>query len=320
MKITLDTNCIINLLDATSTSATSSPELVALVQYALSGPGQIAITTRVEADLLKDKNPARQAEMLRQLEMFPVIGTVGRFDVTQFDGGDIMADPKVQRLAQEIQQIVFPGLRDDDKRRGNKLNDIDHLVGHFINQYEVFVTDDKDILKKAEALGVTPGIRVLTPAACIAMIEAQQTAMQKQPLKAVGSNPDFHVRALRGRVTFDYSSNDHRFTIGDGLLLFETRWSKAGDATIHAYRDAPSIDAIALAREKAAITEIADAAGFDFSTRVRSPNIGQIVIWRNANGFYAATQIVALRHDGKGDFLTFDYVILEKGGADFSKR
>lgn len=57
LKLTLDTNSVVNALDATSPTATSVDDLTALIRYGLSGKVEIAITTRVEDDLLRDKIP-----------------------------------------------------------------------------------------------------------------------------------------------------------------------------------------------------------------------------------------------------------------------
>ena len=59
-----------------------------------------------------------------------------------------------------------------------------------------------------------------------------------------------------------------------------------------------------------------DASAYDFSSRVRSPRLGQIVIWRNVNGLYAATRIVSIKDDKRSDEhdeLTFEYRILLDG-------
>lgn len=320
MKITLDTNCIINLLDRSSTTATSSQELAGLIRLAMSGAAEVAITTRVEADLLKDKNLDRQADMLRQLQLFPVVGTVARWDVSTWDGADVWVDERTTRLTDDLTKLVFPGLSADDKRYSNKVNDIDHLVGHLINRRDIFVTDDRDILRKADALRASPGIVVLTPSDCLAYIERMEEGKRRRALAPTGPDPKYQSRALRGRVAFDYSNNNKRFTIGEGHFLFETRWSKASNSAIHAYNDPPSIAAIALAKGAVAIADIHNATAFDYSSRTRTPRTGEIVIWRNTNGLYAATKIISIKDDTRGasaDELTFEYVILD-GGADFS--
>jgi hypothetical protein len=171
LKITLDTNCIINLFDRQSTSASSVSELSTLIQYALSGKITIAITTRVETDLMNDQDQTRRTEMLRTLCNFPVIGTVGRWDVSRWGGGDVFSDDELTRRRDDIQGIVFPGLQRTDKRYGNKRNDVDHLLGHAINGQDIFVTDDGDILRHRESLRRSPGILVMSPLECLKHID-----------------------------------------------------------------------------------------------------------------------------------------------------
>lgn len=320
MKITLDTNCVINLLDNASTTATSADELAGLIKFAMSGSAEIAITTRVESDLLKDKNPERQAGMLRQLQIFPVVGSVARFDVSTWDSGDVWVTEKSERLVDDLTKLVFPGLSASDKRYGNKLNDIDHLVGHFINRRDIFVTDDRDILRNAKALKSSPGIVVMKPIECLDVLTRIEDSKRQKTLTPATSDAKYHSPALSGSVTFDYSNNNHSFSLGNGYFLFETRWSKASDTSIHAYNDPPSISGIAIAKGAEAIADIRDASAFDFSSRSRTPTTGQILIWRNANGLYAATKIIAIQDDTRGassDKLTIEYVILGVGGHDF---
>ena len=133
--------------------------------------------------------------------------------------------------------------------------------------------------------------------------------------------PSSRSRASEGEVTFDYSSFDGRFRIGDGAYLFETSWSKASDTTIYCYNDPPSIRGIALAPQGSKMNEIVDASILDFSSRARSPEEGRVVVFENANGFYAAVDVLDIKDDSRSDDrdeLTFRYWILTDGTKDFS--
>jgi hypothetical protein len=321
-KITLDTNCVIGLLDTKSETATSTEELRELVRLALSGKIELSITTRVEVDVERDNDSQRRASMLKQIAMFPVIGTVARWDTSKWDGEDIWVGPEEQALAEEVQRTVFPGLTPKSARYENKIADIDHLLGHKLSGRDIFVTDDSGILRRHAELRASFGIVVMKPAECLEFIDSYFSGLRVKALALVRDDAAYRDRRLEGTATFDYSNNDHRFTIGEGLYMFETRWSKASDRSIHAYRDSPSIDAIALAKGAKEIRDITDAAAYDFSSRFRSPQIGQIVIWRYVNGLYAATKITAIRddtRDAEADQLSFEYVILPDGAADFSR-
>lgn len=173
IKLTLDTNCIINLLDYQSKSAISVDELVEILRYGLEGDVNIAITTRVDSDVSKDKNQDRKNEILKRISMFPIIGSVARLDISKLDSGDVLSGKEHQSLEDEIKKIVFPNLKKDDSHYSNKINDVDHLIGHKINQRDVFVTDDQQILKKAETLESSIGIKVMDPKKALEYINLQ---------------------------------------------------------------------------------------------------------------------------------------------------
>ncbi len=78
-KLTLDNNCIINLFDFNAETPTSVEPLSEIIKFSLSNKVDIAITTRVEADLENDRDDARRSEMMRKLNMFPVVGTLARW-------------------------------------------------------------------------------------------------------------------------------------------------------------------------------------------------------------------------------------------------
>ena len=134
--------------------------------------------------------------------------------------------------------------------------------------------------------------------------------------------PSPQSRAPSGTATFDYSSFDGRFRIGDGVCLFETSWSRASDTTIHCLNDPPSIKGIALAPRGAELGDITDASALDYTSRSRMPEEGRIVVLQNTNGLYAALQILDIKDDTRSDDrdeLTFRYWILTDGTKDFSK-
>lgn len=167
-KLTLDNNCIINLLDTKSLTATSVKELSKIMRLALSSIADIAITTRVDADLKNDADVVRKTTLLKQIQKFPVVGTVARIGVSKWDSGDVYGGEESIRWADDIQKIVFPsGLNSNSSTYGNKINDIDHLLGHKINRRDIFVTDDGDMLRKSENLKKSLGIVVMTPASCL---------------------------------------------------------------------------------------------------------------------------------------------------------
>lgn len=103
------------------------------------------------------------------------------------------------------------------------------------------------------------------------------------PLVSFG--PERYVSpSLAGNVVFDYSNNNGRYVIGAGDMAFETAWSRGGNTSIHTYTDPPSIRSVALALGAENITDITDGSVYDTSSRVRSPRLGEIVVWQNTAG------------------------------------
>jgi len=126
--------------------------------------------------------------------------------------------------------------------------------------------------------------------------------------------------ALSGVVTFDYSNNDGQYVLGAGDMAFETRWSRSGNTAIHAYNNPPSIRTVALANGIHAISDIEDASIYDTSSQIRSPRLGEVVVWQNTAGYFAATRIERLKSRGHGDSVdevVFSYVIQPNRTSSF---
>ena len=102
--------------------------------------------------------------------------------------------------------------------------------------------------------------------------------------------------------------------------MFETDWSKSSDRNIQLLKDPVSILTVAVVKDKQRINEIEDARVYDGSSRIRCPNVGQLAVLKNTNGFFAAIKIISIRDDTRGsqfDELTFDYVIQTNGTPSF---
>lgn len=234
IKLTFDTNCLINLLDYKSESAISVDELAEIIRYGLEGDVNIAITTRVDSDVNKDKDQDRKSEILKRISMFPTIGTVTRLDTSKFDSGDVLAGEEHKTLEDELKKIIFPNLKSDDPHYGNKINDIDHLIGHKINKRDIFVTDDQQILKKAETLKSSVGIEVMDPKKVLEYInlQANQVVLAQEFSEKFGEYKDIVIAAMTGRINDEQLVRYEELrkwmvrklpVIKDGLLNFKFR-------------------------------------------------------------------------------------------------
>ena len=134
--------------------------------------------------------------------------------------------------------------------------------------------------------------------------------------------PPPRTTAPTGKVVFDYSSFNGSYVIGSGMLEFETKWTKASDTTIYASNDPPSINGIAMARGCTSISQVKNAASLDYSSRIRTPSLGQILVLRNIDGFYAALQVLEIKDDSRRDDrdeIRFRYAIQSNGSDDFTE-
>lgn len=132
----------------------------------------------------------------------------------------------------------------------------------------------------------------------------------------------YSAKRLSGRATFDYSNNNGHYAIGVGELLFETKWSKASDTSIHLYNDLPSIETVAIAAGATSIEAVTDASVYDGSSRTRTVKEGEVAILKNRGGNYAALQVLDVKDRTRSDDrdeLTFRYVINPEGGRSFSQ-
>ena len=141
--------------------------------------------------------------------------------------------------------------------------------------------------------------------------------------KFIPSSERYVSPSPKGQATFDYSNNNGRYCIGQGEMMFELKFSKASDVRIHMYNDPASIRTIALVKDISEIELIDDAESYEATSRTRCPDIGQIVVLQNANGFYAAVKILAIKDDKRKDLndeVTFEYIIQTNGSPDFTNK
>ncbi|MCH4213001.1 MAG: toll/interleukin-1 receptor domain-containing protein [Prevotella sp.] len=120
---------------------------------------------------------------------------------------------------------------------------------------------------------------------------------------------NFQDPALSGKVSFDYSKNDGDFLIGNGEYAFTTHWSTAGMGCIYCYRD--KVRRIGYNPSFKDFPSRDSITKFDFSSRCRTINEGQIVILENQNNKFAAIKVTKIFKNVNdfGHLLNFEYQI-----------
>jgi hypothetical protein len=126
-----------------------------------------------------------------------------------------------------------------------------------------------------------------------------------------------------GEVTFNYESFDGRYVLGTEPWRFETSWSQASIQSIHMYNDPAGIKGIAIAENVMSISQIDQniVNQSDFTSRNRTPRIGQFVIIENSAGYFAAIEILSINasHIPSQNAMTFRYAILTDQSTDFAR-
>ncbi len=154
----------------------------------------------------------------------------------------------------------------------------------------------------------------------VALLVCEKLGVAPSSIKADQVPPPKNP-ALQGIAEFNYSNNNGNFIIGNSHLEFRTHWSKAGKTSIHCYTDSTNLNGLALARIGADIKSINSTKDLDFTSRVRTPKIGQAIILKNCNNIYAALKILDIKDDTRGDtedYLKLEYWILDDGSDNFT--
>ncbi|EJM65922.1 SEFIR domain-containing protein [Pseudomonas sp. GM50] len=136
--------------------------------------------------------------------------------------------------------------------------------------------------------------------------------------KLVTGLSGYSSSALAGVVDFDYSNNNGEYSCGSGAMGFLTKWSSASNTSIHVYSDPYNIEGVAIAKGAKQFEEILNPQGYDFTSRARTPKVGEIVVFKNINGFFMAAQIEQIQcssHGSMSDRVTFAYAVLSRPGS-----
>ena len=111
---------------------------------------------------------------------------------------------------------------------------------------------------------------------------------------------------MDGHVVFRYDNNNGIYSIGMGEYQFDTRWSRAGNDSIHAYGK------IGFNPDITEMPEYKDIVLFDFSSNLRTLKKGQLLIVENKHSRFAAIKLGTIKSAAHGhhhDEMEFDYHI-----------
>ena len=126
--------------------------------------------------------------------------------------------------------------------------------------------------------------------------------------KAQIESIQYHSSAMEGTVTFPFDNNNGIFTIGSGEYAFDTRWSRAGNNSIHAY------GYIGYKQGETEFPPVDKLLDFDYSSEHRTIHTGDIIIIKNENDHFAAIKLGPVKSSSHGhpfDEMIFDYHIYD---------
>jgi len=235
-------------------------------------------------------------EMIEETDIFILFGTsIGETDKTWWrEIADRCLDPKCRIIIFNYNETF---------NKSNTLQTIrtkNSFIEHFLSHLDHL---DQDSINS---------IRLRT----IVSEDIADMFQMKPTLKWRNSSPE-----PTGQADFIYSSNNGKYRIGSGDMAFELHFTKASNTSIHMTRNSKGIESIALAKGISEINQIKNIDEFDFTSRVRTPQIGNIVIIKNTAGYYAAVKLIDVTDNTKGDEVDeveFEYVILNNKSYDFS--
>jgi hypothetical protein len=105
-----------------------------------------------------------------------------------------------------------------------------------------------------------------------------------------------------GEFSVDYRNHNGRFFIGSGEWMFETDWSAGGANVIHVMNDPSGIRGVAVAPGAQVIEDVTESVvdQANFTSRHRTPTTGQVVIFENTAGYFAAVELHSVTHTPEG--------------------
>lgn len=118
----------------------------------------------------------------------------------------------------------------------------------------------------------------------------------------------YHSPGMEGTVIFRFDNNNGHYYIGNGEYTFDTRWSRAGNNSIHAY------GLIGYKPGEKTFPKLEDLYSYDYSSDVRTIKTGEILIIRNMKRHFAAVKLGVVKsasHSSPYDEMSFDYKIYE---------
>lgn len=132
---------------------------------------------------------------------------------------------------------------------------------------------------------------------------------EKITTKLILEKVDFQNPAFEGFTSFDYKRNSGSYTIGQGDYIFNTQWSECGFNSIYCYSD--QIFRLGYNPKYKDFPVSDEFMDFDFTSRAKAVNVGDIVLLENQNHKFAAIKVLKVirKSEDINHLLEFEYKI-----------
>ena len=200
-------------------------------------------------------------------------------------------------------QFVIPIIKDNhqDRKVPNFLSCLNYVDFDNCNYYDCYRElleriYDEDV-KKKPALGESPFSFKSISDQITTILRIEETHFR---------NP-----ALEGTVSFDYKKNNGIYIIGEGEYAFQTQWSECGNNSIYCYKD--KVYRIGYNPNYKEFPSHNEISNFDFTSRAKAVNEGEIVILENQCSKFAVIKVtkVIRKKEDLNHLLEFKYKIYQ---------
>lgn len=216
-------------------------------------------------------------------------------------------------VGKEVKQIIEQWK--SDKVIPILRNNQNHIVPNALNE-KVYIDFDNgnETDNMEELLDVIYGIKTETRP-ILGKSPYRKDVAQKLIIRAEIEKTGYQNPALADYVSFDYSNNDGDYIIGVGEYSFATKWSKASDKCIYAYKDSLRDGYIGLVKNPGLINDAYTLKDIDFTSRTRTAFVGDTVVWINSYRNIALTKVISIKDQSRNDsqdLLEFEYKVLKR--------
>jgi hypothetical protein len=132
--------------------------------------------------------------------------------------------------------------------------------------------------------------------------------VQQIELKKRLDSIQYYNSNMNDKVTFRNDNNNGIYVIGTGDYTFSTKWSRAGNNSIHVYGK------IGFSPNTIDFPEFDNIVNFDFSSNHRTIKTGQVFVIQNDKGKFVSIKLGNVKSSNHGyavDELEFDYLIYD---------